>query len=713
MSKDNLVAKIGQIATQGKHKNRFLYVGTVEPKNLTDCFFYLIEIDTPWVNGEKIRDAIVFELLENQHHTDGKITADQFEQTVKKINDNLAELAGQGEHEWIGKLNSIIGIVSGNEIIFSQTGNISGYLFRADKISHITEKPLDKSELLPQKTFLSIINGEVGNNDKVIIANSKLYSHISLDRLRQTLTSMKYKDAIDELSKSLRKIKIKDVNVIIFDFLNSKEVSNDQTEKPNIIILDDIPESKFLHYSKIVYKGTVSRVKQTGRGIKTAVSWWEKNIQPKITKKIKNVSGKAKNISANTIKPVSEKFSGLPKINYFNQEHKSKNTRTKSFFTNLIFWLKELGKTENRKYLYIGIIILLLGIGFIKIQINSRNNSGVKSQAESLANLNSARDLYATAIDDLGLNRNGGKDKLIESRNLAENATDSPAIKDEARNLLIQIQTKLDELNNAQRISPLSEANYTIDGDQSLIYATGADIYSFSINGEIFKYDTRKKSSSMIASIGENDGKIVSFAYSDTSNVFYLYTDKQKIIGLDLSTNIINDLNLTVNSSWESAVGISIFSTNIYLLDSEAGTIWKHTKNNEDYSTGSNYLPRPTTSITGAKSLAIDGDIYVLNADGNVVKIRRSIIDSSFAINGTPTPENQIVSPTKIFTDADTTTIFIFDKSGNRVLEYSKTGQYKRQFVADKEIEITDFAVNTKIQKLWLLSQNNIYELEI
>ncbi|MCL5795201.1 MAG: hypothetical protein M1338_02490, partial [Patescibacteria group bacterium] len=59
MSDKNLVARIGQIATKGKHKERFLFVGTIEPAESQDRFFYLIEIDTPWVDGEKIKNAIV------------------------------------------------------------------------------------------------------------------------------------------------------------------------------------------------------------------------------------------------------------------------------------------------------------------------------------------------------------------------------------------------------------------------------------------------------------------------------------------------------------------------------------------------------------------------------------------------------------------------------------------------------------------------------
>ena len=196
MSDKNLVARIGQIATSGKHKDCFLFVGTIEAKATLEQFFYLIEIDSPWAAGEKIRDCLI-NTLGNFYNPDGKKDkVEAFEEVIKKINQELGNLSQSGENEWIGKLNSIIGLISGDELLFSQTGKISGYLFRTDKISHITEKSLETEEIHPLKTFLSIINGNVAAGDKVIIANSELYSRLSLDRLRQIFSSFKYKEAL-------------------------------------------------------------------------------------------------------------------------------------------------------------------------------------------------------------------------------------------------------------------------------------------------------------------------------------------------------------------------------------------------------------------------------------------------------------------------------------------------------------------------------------
>jgi len=719
MSAKDLVTRIGQIATKGKHKDRFLYVGVVGPKDSLEKVFYLIEVDTPWAQGEKIKNAIVNTLGENWQPESQKEKAGAFEEAVKRINAALGELSQSGEQEWVGKLNAIIGISAEDELIFSQTGKISGYLFRGNKISHITEKPIEPDQAHPLKTFVSIISGNVTHKDKVIIANSVLYSHLSLDRLRQILTTYSYKDAIAEIARGLRRAKIKDANLIVFDFADKETLAADQesTDKPDIILLDDIPDSKLLHYSKLFFKGTVVGAKATGKGLQKFGQFWMKSIQPKISKKVRSLGSRAKNLGGRTMRPISERFAAGPKINYFNKkpEKVGRNlTGILRFLSNVGFWFKQLWRPENRKYLYIALIVILLAIGFIKIQLNKGRNSDLSVQNQGLTSLDSARDLYVKALDELGLKREGGREKLIAARDAANKALESPAIHDEAKNLLAQINAKLDELNSAIRISASKEPSFTFPSANLKIYAVGADLYLFDADNEISKFDTRKKAVSSIASFSKDNGATKILAFSDTQNAFFCYTDKMKVEKLDLKSNTISDILVTdASGKWENAASIATFSTNIYLLDAESGEIWKHSVIDNGYSKGTSYLSKPKVPIKGAVGMAIDGDVYILQADGSVVRAKKSVQDSSFAIDKPPTPDDKIASPAKIYTTADSTSVYILDRAANRLLVFSKTGSYQKQYVADSEVTISDFAVNAKIKKLWLLSDTKVFEFDL
>lgn len=710
MSDKSLVARIGQIATKGKHKERFLFVGTIDPRDSRERFFYLIEIDTPWVDGEKIKNAIVNTF--GEAWTAGRDKMEVFENAIKEINAALGDLSQAGEHEWVGKLNAIIGISSGDELIFSQTGKISGYLFRGNKISHITEKQLEGEEAHPLKTFVSIINGNVAALDKVIIANSELYSHLALDRLRQILSTFSYKDAIVEIAKTLRKTKIKDVNLIVFD-LAEADADLPADEKPDIILLDDIPDSQALHYTKVFFKGLGRGAKATGRGVKKMGEFWAKSVGPKILKRNKNSSA-PKESSGPTFKPASERFGTAPRVNYFNK----KTTKSSgfasgvSFFAaNLVHWSKALIRPENRKYLYIAILVVLLGIGFIKIQINSKKNQSLSTSKDNVASLDSARSLYSKALDDLGLKKSGGKDELIAARDAAIKATGTPAIADEAKNLLNQIQTKLDSLNAATRIASNISPSFSFSADPVGVFAVGANIFSIFGDGTISQYDTRAKSTQKFGQVDRNLGKVVDASYNDSDNSLLILTDKPTVAKLDISAKSISEVTLITGATWEKSVAITTYSTNIYLLDTDAGQIWKHTASAPGYSKGSANVPKQPVSLKTSTDLAVDGNIYILKPDGAVVKVAKTLEDTSFTISGIPTPDAKIASPLKIFTDQSSNSLYIIDKGANRVLQFTKAGAYQKQYVLDG-MTLTNFAVNEKLKKLWLISDSKVFELD-
>lgn len=712
MSDNNLVARIGQIATKGKHKERFLFVGTIEPVNSQDKFFYLIEIDTPWVDGEKIKNTIVNTLSEGWRATGEKLEA--FETKIKKINAALGDLSQAGEHEWIGKLNSIIGIISGEQLIFSQTGRISGYLFRGNKISHITEKPLEEDEIHPLKTFVSIIDGSVAALDKVIIANSELYSHFSLDRLRHIFTELNYKDGIEEIVKNLRRSKIKDANMIVFELLNSEASEADETDKPNIILLDDIPDSKALHYTKTVFKGLGSGAKATGKGAKKFAEFWQRSVAPKISEKAKNICSSTKKISSGTLKPSTEKFDRVPKVNYFNKKTSkgSGYSTTNQIFVNLLLFLKSLLKVENRKYLYIVIIVVLLGVGFIKIQLNNKDNGSLTSANANLESLDSARSLYAKALDSLGLKKTGAKEELISSRDAAIKATSSPPIADEANNLLAQINAKLDALNSATRIRQADPQNFDLSDKSIKTIAVGANLFVISQSGDISKYDTRSKTSEAYGKVAESFGKVVNATYSESSNSILILTDKSAVVKLNIDNKSLTEAKIAEGQTWEASVAIATYANNIYLLDSINGQIWKHTAGDSEYSKGTAYVVKQPISLKDSKDLTIDGNLFVLKDDGKTVKITKGVEDSSFNLSAIPTPDDKILGASGALSTSDTNSIYILDTGANRLLQFSKTGAFQKQYVFDG-MPMTSFAVNEKLKKLWLISETKVFEKDL
>jgi len=56
--------------------------------------------------------------------------------------------------------------------------------------------------------------------------------------------------------------------------------------------------------------------------------------------------------------------------------------------------------------------------------------------------------------------------------------------------------------------------------------------------------------------------------------------------------------------------------------------------------------------------------------------------------------------------------IYILDRDNSRVIRYEKNGQYSNQFIFDG-IDIDQFFVNPRVQKMWITSGRDVYEVSL
>ena len=167
------------------------------------------------------------------------------------------------------------------------------------------------------------------------------------------------------------------------------------------------------------------------------------------------------------------------------------------------------------------------------------------------------------------------------------------------------------------------------------------------------------------------------------------------------------------DARWETANSITNYVGSLYLLDGVVGQIYKHTSSSSQFNAGEEYISTTNINLKQSISLAIDGSIYVLKNDGKVLKLQKSKLQD-FSLKNIPTPHDKIVQPVKIFTDADTPSIYILDLAQKRILEFDKDGQYIHQYALPETFsKITDFVVSTKSRKIWILDSNSVYEISI
>jgi hypothetical protein len=164
--------------------------------------------------------------------------------------------------------------------------------------------------------------------------------------------------------------------------------------------------------------------------------------------------------------------------------------------------------------------------------------------------------------------------------------------------------------------------------------------------------------------------------------------------------------NVTIKNDgdWKNIAGLGVFNSNIYILDKGGDQILKYLGGSKD--SKSTYA---SGSFSNAVSMAIDSSIYVLSSDGSIKKYTRGAPDT-FGITGLSTPFNGAI---RIFTNADTDSVYVLDKGNSRVVALSKSGPFQASYAAAVIKQASDFDVDEKSKKLYILSSGKVYEITL
>ena len=170
------------------------------------------------------------------------------------------------------------------------------------------------------------------------------------------------------------------------------------------------------------------------------------------------------------------------------------------------------------------------------------------------------------------------------------------------------------------------------------------------------------------------------------------------------------------SETWVKPIALGCYSGNVYVLDPILGTILKYIPTDNAYvNPPSNFInPQVTVDLTGAVDMAIDGSVYVLFADGKIMKFFKGD-PQPFDMGGLPGPMR---SPTTLFISGEREPeaegyVYVVDGGNNRILEFDKVGNYLRQFQPRAGLtqfqEIQGIYVDAQRGRLFVLSGNKLW----
>jgi len=145
------------------------------------------------------------------------------------------------------------------------------------------------------------------------------------------------------------------------------------------------------------------------------------------------------------------------------------------------------------------------------------------------------------------------------------------------------------------------------------------------------------------------------------------------------------------SDQWLGPQSIGKYDGNIYILDPLQSRILKYVPVEGAYTLPPiDYIdPMLGIDLTGAVDMAIDGNIYVLYVNGQILKFLEGV-PQPFTMEGLPA---EMTSPLQLCVTPDESTekrgyVYVADPGSRRILQFDKQGNYIRQFMANPDADL-------------------------
>lgn len=737
--------KISSLILNSGKANGLSDVFIAQPDSLKESLagkvFIIAEIAGKKVEGRKIFDFLISSLEENYYNDEKILLRDKieglkieniFEAAISKTNKSLSEFL---VIEKI-KLNALatnltIGVIHENKLYFSGFGkNRALLIYRHGEQYEVINVEANAADINPIESgdraivkapslFSSVISGEIPMGSYFVFASEALLEYVTGKDLINIITKLPPIVAAEQIKNILVKINtfIPFLGIIIknttgIDNQEIREETEENLTAHSSISSLNYTEQKtermlapagLISFSKI-YRGTKHFVKSLRPKPNTGLNKVYRATETEKPSPLPPDLGKIKSLNMAR----ADSFIFKKKPNWIGMEIKKvfssfPNLFSPRLWSNLTVkireWLNSLNKKNRLLFTaFIAVAVIL----FISIFFTSWTH---KQQAvkNNLSNLVTTIEEKQSTIDSYLLynNEEGAMTLLIEARSLLNYL---PQKKKEQRATYSRLEDKLNlqadkiqkivKVDAPEKVNDLSglQVNNIVWGDGK-IYAGGSNVI-YSVIPQSSVSDKFVVASTTTLSLPQFDGKSVIYYWGDN-----------KLVKFDLKTNQAKLIDVSSEVNAGPVNSYKIFGGNLYVLAKDKNQIYKSSLNAGSYKTKSDWV-KESIDLSTASDIFVDGRIYVLKNDGQVLKLylNKAVDYKSVSVSPVMTGASKIIVGAKY--------IYIFEASSKRLAVLAlEDGHLMNQYQVSSLNQLKDFAIDEKNKNAYFLDGEIVYKI--
>ena len=363
-------------------------------------------------------------------------------------------------------------------------------------------------------------------------------------------------------------------------------------------------------------------------------------------------------------------------------------------------------KASRRKKTQLIIAIVLIFCLSISIYYGNQKNKATKTEANYIS-LKTELEQKLTNINTIkGLDLEAAVKTAQEAKIIVDKMVSLNIHQPDVSQYKSQIDSLLFQTGSSEAIDPqvVQDTSFIVSQPQfSHLYFSNNNLFLLdSSKGRLDSLNPQNKSSQNII-ISESIKSASHLLFNNSS----MYLLKDNILSLVDKNNLQPKFDFSSTGVSLTITDVDFWNGSLYVLDSQTQSIWKLSPNSTGFSSPQKWLKNDTKLEIGTNSLAIDGQVWVLNHSGQI-ELYTSGVKDKFSqktnINFTKT--------TSLKTDPESD-FLIFSDNSEFIYVYRKNGEYYSKYNLSK-FKVVDFAFDSANKIIYFLSSDQkIYQIPL
>ncbi len=665
-------------------------------------------------NGSEALTALLDEHLAllAEDVTPGANVQHKFERFLRSLNEGLAARVREGGLDIpVGHVHAMVGVACEGALFFSGMGDLSALFLhrRPDGQYQVYNlfRSIQTEQTLPswEKPFAVVLDGDLNPGDALCISNNDLQRFVPQDELNRYLSSLPPVSATEKIRQHFPART--DLSLLI---LQASEIGAHMMDRAT-------PRGESSVERMVENEAETDRLlADQGPSLVGALKarlarWKEARVSGVRRPGMVRVVGAIKTV----LRVLISLFLWMRKTGGALAKVRSRTEFIHAFKSQghgLLETLRNRVRRVPPSSRYLLAAAGMLGIALlVGVNVLSRSQARLKADEAYRAQVVSAeekRDQAAAAL----IYREDDRARALykEVQTIADALpSDTPERKAVADRLHADVVSGLDQIRHVVNIPnpPVAADLATMGGDLrggTALATFGKDLYAFGSDRKAYRYDPGSKAFARVdAAVGDVGTALATV--ETAKDVLYL-DSRPGISRFDPANKQlqVTDLKPGTNT-WADLVE---YSNRLYVLSPSAGQVVRYSINDRGFDGGSNWIKAKSSDLSQAVSLAIDGTVYVLRPDGTAVRFATGN-EVGWALQVADPP---VTGATDIWTDADSTFVYVLDPAGKRLLVYAKeTGAFTSQYYSDAFADLKDFHVDEAARTIYLLSGSKLFAI--